>query len=52
MVPFAKAGVGAIATQAWGNTIYGPEGLALLEMGLSADKVVEVLTSKDPDRDH
>lgn len=51
VVPWARAGVGAIATQAWGNTTYGPEGLALLEMGVSADKVVEILTSKDQNRD-
>jgi len=33
-VPWARAGVGAIATQAWANTDYGPEGLALLKMGI------------------
>ena len=31
VVPFARAGVGAVATQAYANTTYGPEGLALLE---------------------
>jgi len=51
VVPWAKAGVGGIATQAWGNTTYGPEGLTLLGMGISAQKVVEILTSQDPDRD-
>ena len=31
VVPWAKAGVGAIATQAWANLSYGPNGLDLLE---------------------
>lgn len=51
VVPYAKAGVGAIASQAWGNTRYGDEGLVLLAMGIPAAKVVEILTAKDPDRD-
>jgi uncharacterized Ntn-hydrolase superfamily protein len=36
VVPWAKAGVGAIATQAAANTSYGPRGLELLERGLTA----------------
>jgi len=48
VVPWAKAGVGAIATQAWANPRYGPEGLALLEAGLSAEEVVAALTAADP----
>ncbi|WP_281975243.1 DUF1028 domain-containing protein [Halobacillus litoralis] len=48
VVPWAKAGVGAVATQAFANPAYGPEGLGLLEQGLSASEVVERLTSKDP----
>src|SRR5205085_2890263 len=38
VVPFAQAGVGAIATQADANTAYGPHGLALLAQGISADQ--------------
>ena len=34
VVPYAKAGVGAVATQAFANTTYGPRGLELLEKGL------------------
>jgi uncharacterized Ntn-hydrolase superfamily protein len=30
VVPWAKAGVGAVATQSWANIKYGPDGLALL----------------------
>jgi uncharacterized Ntn-hydrolase superfamily protein len=52
VVPWAKAGVGAIATQAHANTSYGPEGLALLAEGLSAQEVLERLTAADPERDH
>ena len=47
VVPYAKAGVGAIATQAWANTTYGPEGLQLLEQGLSPQLVVVGLTKLD-----
>ncbi len=51
VVPWAKAGVGAIATQAYANTNYGPEGLRLLAKGLSATEVIDSLISVDPDRD-
>lgn len=51
IVPFAKAGVGAIATQAAANQAYGPKGLALLEQKLSPDEVVKRLTDEDPGRD-
>src|SRR5881398_2925033 len=52
VVPWAEPGVGAIATQAYANPRYGPDGLALLREGLSADEVVERLTSGDDGRDH
>jgi uncharacterized Ntn-hydrolase superfamily protein len=51
IVSYAKAGVGAIATQASANQSYGPEGLALLEQGLSPEEVVRRLTQADPGRD-
>jgi uncharacterized Ntn-hydrolase superfamily protein len=51
VVPWAVADVGAIATQAYANPRYGPEGLDLLRQGLSADEVVERLTSADDGRD-
>lgn len=47
MVPWADANAGAIATQAWANLGYGPEGLRLLSEGMSAEEVVRVLTSGD-----
>lgn len=52
VVPHAKAGVGAIATQAMGNLSYGPKGLALLEQGLSAPEVLERLLAEDELREH
>jgi uncharacterized Ntn-hydrolase superfamily protein len=52
VVPWAEPHVGAIATQSYANPRYGPDGLALLRKGLSADEVVERLTSADEGRDH
>jgi uncharacterized Ntn-hydrolase superfamily protein len=52
VVPWAEPQVGAIATQAWANPRYGSDGLKLLREGLSADEVVERLTSADEGRDH
>jgi uncharacterized Ntn-hydrolase superfamily protein len=50
IVPWTEALVGAIATQAWANPRYGPEGLALLRGGLSAHEVAERLTADDDER--
>jgi uncharacterized Ntn-hydrolase superfamily protein len=47
VVPWAKAGVGAIATQAWANTSYGPSGLDLLAEGRSPEEVRGILTAAD-----
>jgi uncharacterized Ntn-hydrolase superfamily protein len=51
-VPAAAPEVGAVATQAWANMRYGPEGLALLREGLSAEEVVRRLTEADEGREH
>ena len=51
VVPWAKAGVGAVATQALGNTTYGPAGLRLLAAGISPEHAIERLTLPDEDRD-
>jgi uncharacterized Ntn-hydrolase superfamily protein len=51
IVPYAKAGVGAIATQAYANPSYGPRGLELLADGRSPEEVIRVLTSEDEGRD-
>ena len=50
VVPWAEAGVGAIATQSWANTTYGPKGLKLLKSGLSAEQTLERLVAEDPGR--
>jgi uncharacterized Ntn-hydrolase superfamily protein len=47
VVPWAKAGVGAIATQSYANTSYGPNGLALLAEGKSARETMDALTAGD-----
>ena len=50
VVPWAQAGVGAIATQSYANVSYGPEGLELLTKGQTARETVKALTSADKDR--
>ncbi len=50
VVPWAKAGVGAIATQSWANTSYGPHGLELLASGLSATEAMAQLIAEDQNR--
>ncbi|MHA1616661.1 MAG: DUF1028 domain-containing protein [Candidatus Njordarchaeales archaeon] len=52
LVPWAKAKVGAIATQAWANISFGPRGLELLAKGLSAKEVLDKLLADDDMRDH
>jgi uncharacterized Ntn-hydrolase superfamily protein len=52
VVPWAEPHVGAIATQAYANPRYGPNGLELLRQGLSAQEVVDRLTGEDDGRDH
>jgi uncharacterized Ntn-hydrolase superfamily protein len=50
-VLFAKPGVGAVATQAAANRLYGPKAIALLEQGLSPEEVVKRITDEDEGRD-
>src|SRR6266487_116298 len=52
LTPWAKAGVGAIATQAWINTTYGSRGLELLAHGLSPAANIAHLTEEDEGRAH
>jgi uncharacterized Ntn-hydrolase superfamily protein len=52
IVPWAEAQVGGVATQSYANPRYGPDGLALLREGLSAEETVERLTSADDGREH
>jgi uncharacterized Ntn-hydrolase superfamily protein len=52
IVPWARAGVGAVATQAMANFNYGPRGLELMSQGKTAQETVEALISSDDDREH
>jgi uncharacterized Ntn-hydrolase superfamily protein len=52
VVPWARAGDGAVATQAMANFNYGPRGLDLMAEGRSAEETVEAMTSADEGRDH
>jgi len=51
-IPFAQAGVGAIATQAYCNTSFGPKGLELLKNGASPQQAVDILIQNDPEKDY
>jgi uncharacterized Ntn-hydrolase superfamily protein len=48
VVPWAKAGVGAVATQALAKVSYGPDGLTLMAAGKAASKALEELREADP----
>ena len=52
VVPWARAGVGAVATQAMANYNYGPRGLDMMAEGKSAGQTIEALTSADDGREH
>ncbi|GAB3569229.1 DUF1028 domain-containing protein [Amycolatopsis endophytica] len=49
LLPWAEAGVGAVATQAFVNVGYGPRGLELLRAGVPAATTVDLLLAEDPD---
>jgi uncharacterized Ntn-hydrolase superfamily protein len=51
VVPWAKADIGAVATQSYANTSFGWRGLDLLEKGESPEEIVKILTEKDKDAD-
>src|SRR5205807_7133321 len=52
VVPWAEPSVGAIATQWYANPRYGPDGLALLREGKSAEETIAALTAADGDEAH
>ncbi len=52
VVPWAQAGVGGIATQAWANLSYGPQGLRLLASGEAAEAALQRLVGPDENREH
>lgn len=49
-VPWARAGAGAVATQAHGNTAFGPDGLALMAQGVGAQEALERVLAADEGR--
>jgi len=51
VVPWAQASAGAVATQSFANTSFGPRGLALMGTGMSADETLARLLQDDPDRE-
>lgn len=51
VVPAAKAGVGAVATQAWANAAFGPDGLDAMAAGRSAETASAELLAADEGRD-
>jgi uncharacterized Ntn-hydrolase superfamily protein len=51
VVPWAQAGVGAVATQAQGNVSYGTNGLKQMQEGKAPREVIDVLTAADPKRE-
>jgi uncharacterized Ntn-hydrolase superfamily protein len=51
VVPWARAGAGAVATQSWANTDFGPEGLQLMGGGLPAPQALDAVLEPDGDRE-
>ncbi len=51
LCPFGAGRIGALATQAFVNPLYGTDGLQLLAEGRSAEEIVAILTAGDPGRD-
>lgn len=52
LCPFAQAGVGAVATQAFVNPTFGPRGLELLVRGVEVEDILEILLKSDEGREH
>lgn len=52
VVPWAKAGVGAVATQSWANTSFGPGGIALLEKGCPPGEALEMMLAEDEKKEY
>ena len=52
IVPWARAGAGAVATQAMANFNYGPRGLELMSRGKTAGETVEALITADDEPEH
>jgi uncharacterized Ntn-hydrolase superfamily protein len=51
VVPWARAGAGAVATQSYANTAYGPDGLQRMAAGDAATQALQALLAEDPGRE-
>jgi len=51
-VPWAEAGVGAVATQSQTNESFGPQGLAMMRWGMPAEEAMRALLGSDPGREN
>lgn len=51
VVPWARAEMGAVATQSYANTSYGPRGLEMMGQGLSAEETLAKLLADDEERE-
>jgi uncharacterized Ntn-hydrolase superfamily protein len=51
VVPWAQADAGAVATQSFANTSFGPRGLQMMKQGFSAKQTLEALLKNDPDKE-
>ncbi|PRO64719.1 DUF1028 domain-containing protein [Alkalicoccus urumqiensis] len=51
VVPWAEAGTGAVATQSFAHTGFGPEGLRMLKEGKPLETIIDELIQNDPDRE-
>lgn len=52
LVPWGRSGVGVVATQSFVNPAYGPDGLALMSDGMSAEEALQLLIEADQGRDY
>lgn len=51
VVPYAQAGIGAVATQSFANTSFGPRGLEFMANGSTAKQALNQLLKDDPDKE-
>src|SRR5258708_37504290 len=51
VVPWGQSGVGAVATQSRVNIGFGPAGVELMRLGLTARQALDAVLASDPERD-
>ena len=52
VVPWARAGVGAVATQSWANTSFGTKGLELMGKGFSPQEAMNMMLAEDGEKEY